>query len=125
MLNHVKMEEPPLFIPIIHSDSKYSKPYIYVKEMVQTYIHGVGSLVPPGDKNIRGETYYEKIPYDTLNDDNLPIDDRLLTRSNREERDVYLTYMDAIPAPTHVIVITGNSVRMSAIYIEFPEFDFS
>jgi len=96
------------FVPIIHTDSVDSKIFEYVRKMVVDYNEYTGDMTSEGvtDDAQEERLYYITAPYS---------DSHTSTRGNYENKGVYIQHLQKTPNPTHVIVITGNSVRMTAV----------
>ena len=101
----------PVFTPVIHTDSTTSRIYTYVKNMVIRQI--LNKL----------DVHEDSLPYV---DDNGVLENKqqlfyvispesFYQRGNDEGMQTYIQYMTSEPLPNYSIVITGNSVRMTAL----------
>jgi hypothetical protein len=102
----------PVFTPVIHTDSTTSKIYTYIKNMVIRQILNKldvheDSLPDVDDNGVLSENkqqlFYVISP------------ESLYQRGNDEGIQTYIQYMTSDPQPNYSIVITGNSVRMTAL----------
>lgn len=114
------------FVPIIHTDTTTSDIFKHVKNMVVRAVlfnenkdgavnldtdtdalpnvSNDGILTPTDDTTSESKrVFYTMSSYGTN------------ARENGEDFETYRKYLSQVPAPNHVIVITGKSVRITSI----------